>query len=63
MKRKIKCEDCKHIREVDSIYKSYYCTADEDKAISLGVDYPPKRPPKSCPRLEKQPFRNTDHAS
>ena len=55
MKRKIKCEDCKHIREVDSIYKSYYCTADEDKAISLGVDYPPKRPPKSCPRLEKQP--------
>lgn len=50
--KQIKCENCEYMKCTDFCYKSYYCTADEDNAIPLGVDYPPKRPPKSCPRKE-----------
>lgn len=51
-KNKLKCENCEYMECSDVIYKSYYCTAHEECVVHLGVDYPPKRPPKSCPKRE-----------
>lgn len=51
MKSKIKCSDCEYMKCADVIYKSYYCTAKEE-LVHLGVDYPPKKPPKSCPKVD-----------
>lgn len=46
-----KCENCEYMECADVIYKSYYCAAHEEY-VHLGVDYPPKRLPKSCPKQE-----------
>lgn len=53
VKNKLKCENCEYMECSDVIYKSYYYTAHEEY-VHLGVDYPPKRPPKSCPKQEEQ---------
>lgn len=58
MNSKVKCEECKYLKCVDVSYKTYYCMAEEDTIIvNLGVDYPPKRPPKSCPLLKGDKVR------
>lgn len=51
MEKQIKCPECECMECANVSYKSYYCTAGEE-IIHLGVDYPPKRPPKSCPKKE-----------
>lgn len=45
-----KCEDCEYMECAGGIYKSYYCVKN-DRYIHLGVDVPPKKPPKICPKL------------
>ena len=47
------CENCENMKCVDDSYKSYYCMR-ENGYICLGVDRPPKKPPKSCPKLSEQ---------
>jgi hypothetical protein len=47
------CQDCKSVKLVSSIYKSFYCEHDPEKDyMFISVDHLPKTSPQWCPERE-----------
>lgn len=47
------CTECEYAKEIYSNYKEYYCKHSKGDNMRLGVDSPPQRSPKWCPKRDE----------